>query len=62
MKPYIKITSDYWALNEHEYLIEFGATFENHERLTPFVFDHWFFDNINGIEDNIKLARTGSFV
>lgn len=56
MTLYLRITSNYWACSEDEFLFEFGQS-SNYYGTDDFVFDHWFADNINNLEYNIKESR-----
>ena len=56
MVLYLRITSNYWACNENEYLFEFEQS-SNFYGTDKLVVDHWFSDETNTLDYNIKESR-----
>jgi hypothetical protein len=53
MVIHLKITSNYWACNENEFLFEFYQKQNGYEIVT----EHWYVDETNGVDYNLKMAR-----
>ena len=53
MVIHLKITSNYWACNENEFLFEFYQKQNGYEIVT----EHWYVDETNGVDCNLKMTR-----
>jgi hypothetical protein len=53
MVIHLKITSNYWALSENEYLFEFYQKQNGYEIAAV----HWFVSENSGVDDYVKEAR-----
>jgi len=53
VKIRITVTSNYWACSEKEFLFEFAQKVVDREIVT----EHWYTDETNGFEHEIKMAR-----
>lgn len=53
MVIHLKITSNYWACNENEFLFEFYQKQNGYEIVT----EHWYVSENSGVDDYVKEAR-----
>lgn len=55
MNLVLRITSNYWACSENEYLFEFSQSYTPHSE--QIVIDHWYADETNGFDSLMKDIR-----
>lgn len=51
----LRITSNYWACSEDEYLFEFSQSITKYSE--QIVIDHWYADETNGFDSYVKEVR-----